>query len=64
VKLSRLLDMAAVDILDGALTEDPDIRSVHYRSQSVRPGGLFVAICGHAVDGHGFIPDAEVRGSG
>ncbi len=39
------------------------IGSVHYRSQEVRPGGLFVAIAGHTADGHDFIEDAIERGA-
>ncbi len=39
------------------------ITSVHYRSQEVQPGGLFVAIAGHSVDGHDFIVDAVNRGA-
>jgi UDP-N-acetylmuramyl-tripeptide synthetase len=42
---------------------DPQIASVHYRSQEVRPGGLFVAIAGHSADGHDFIEDAIERGA-
>ena len=42
---------------------DPQIASVHYRSQEVRPGGLFVAIAGHTADGHDFIEDAIERGA-
>jgi UDP-N-acetylmuramyl-tripeptide synthetase len=42
---------------------DPDIPSIHYRSQTVLPGGLFFAIRGYATDGHQFIPDAVQRGS-
>ena len=42
---------------------DLQITSVHYRSQEVQPGGLFVAIAGHSVDGHDFIEDAIERGA-
>jgi UDP-N-acetylmuramoyl-L-alanyl-D-glutamate--2,6-diaminopimelate ligase len=42
---------------------DPEIRSLHYRAQSVRPGGLFVAIAGKAADGHDFIEEALERGA-
>lgn len=45
------------------LARDPDIRSIHYRSDEVRPGGLFVAIPGLVADGHDFIPDAVRRGA-
>ena len=48
----------------GADTDvDPRIASVHYRSQDVKPGGLFVAIAGHTADGHDFIEDAIERGA-
>ena len=42
---------------------DPQIASVHYRSQEVEPGGVFVAIVGHTADGHDFIEDAIESGA-
>jgi UDP-N-acetylmuramyl-tripeptide synthetase len=42
---------------------DFDIHSVHYKSQEVRPGGLFVAIRGLQTDGHRYINDAIKRGA-
>jgi UDP-N-acetylmuramyl-tripeptide synthetase len=42
---------------------DPQIASIHYRSQEVTAGGLFVAIPGRAADGHDFIEDAIERGA-
>ncbi len=42
---------------------DPDICSIHYRSQTVQPGGLFVAVPGHRADGHDYIEDAMERGA-
>ena len=42
---------------------DPDITSIHYRAQEVRPGGLFVAIKGMKADGHDFIDQARERGA-
>jgi UDP-N-acetylmuramoyl-tripeptide--D-alanyl-D-alanine ligase len=33
-------------------------------SRAVRPGEVFVAICGDTHDGHGFVPDAVSRGAG
>lgn len=42
---------------------DPEIASIHYRSDEVRPGGLFVAIRGSARDGHDFIGQALARGA-
>ncbi|MFZ7125963.1 MAG: UDP-N-acetylmuramoyl-L-alanyl-D-glutamate--2,6-diaminopimelate ligase [Desulfobacterales bacterium] len=42
---------------------DPEIRSIHYRSQDVVPGGLFVAIPGFKVDGHVYVEDAVAGGA-
>lgn len=42
---------------------DPDIGSIHYRSQEVNPGGLFVAVKGFSADGHDYIDDATARGA-
>ncbi|MBW2366939.1 MAG: UDP-N-acetylmuramoyl-L-alanyl-D-glutamate--2,6-diaminopimelate ligase [Deltaproteobacteria bacterium] len=42
---------------------DPIIGAIHYRSQDVVPGGLFVAISGHRADGHDYIDDAISRGA-
>jgi UDP-N-acetylmuramyl-tripeptide synthetase len=65
VKLSGLIK--AVEPLSikhkGFGKNDPDIRSIHYRSQDVKPGGLFVAIAGHAADGHDYIEDAIAKGA-
>jgi len=47
----------------GNFQPDPDIRSIHYRSQDVRPGGLFIAVAGFKADGHDFIDDALKRGA-
>jgi UDP-N-acetylmuramoyl-L-alanyl-D-glutamate--2,6-diaminopimelate ligase len=51
-----------LDIHGNPLT-DPEIRSIHYRSQDVRPGGLFIAVAGFKADGHDFIDDALARGA-
>jgi UDP-N-acetylmuramyl-tripeptide synthetase len=66
VKLSELIEAAKLlSIDDGADKNgtDPEIKSVHYRAQDVRPGGLFVAIAGHAADGHDFIDTAIKKGA-
>jgi UDP-N-acetylmuramyl-tripeptide synthetase len=66
VKLSELIEAAKpLSIDDGAFknTTDLEITSVHYRAQDVRPGGLFVAIAGHAADGHDFIDVAVKKGA-
>jgi murE/murF fusion protein len=46
-----------------ALSPDPEIDSIHYRAQDVKPGGLFVAIKGFSADGHDFIDEALKRGA-
>ncbi len=65
MKLSRLLK--AVDVVrlsaPGFPVPDPEIRSLHYRSQTVQPGGLFIAVPGFRADGHAFIDDAIRRGA-
>ncbi len=43
--------------------ENPEIKSVHYRSQEVKTGGLFVAISGRKFDGHDFIDEAIQKGA-
>jgi UDP-N-acetylmuramyl-tripeptide synthetase len=66
VKFSELIEAAKpLSIDDGADKNgtDPEIKSVHYRAQDVRPGGLFVAIAGHAADGHDFIDTAIKKGA-
>jgi UDP-N-acetylmuramyl-tripeptide synthetase len=66
VKLSNLVKAVkplSVEHTGAEKGLDPQITSVHYRSQEVRPGGLFVAIAGHTADGHDFIEDAIERGA-
>jgi UDP-N-acetylmuramoyl-L-alanyl-D-glutamate--2,6-diaminopimelate ligase len=41
----------------------PEVTALHYRSQDVQPGGVFVAMRGQAADGHDFIADARKRGA-
>jgi UDP-N-acetylmuramyl tripeptide synthase len=43
--------------------EGPEVASLHYRSQEVTPGGVFVAMKGLSADGHDFIDDALRRGA-
>ena len=40
-----------------------EIGSIHYRSQEVKPDGMFVAIPGSTADGHDFIDEALKRGA-
>ncbi|RZB33740.1 MAG: murE/murF fusion protein [Desulfobacteraceae bacterium Eth-SRB2] len=71
MKLSSLLKTVAPVSFYGtgpdtgqfSLSPDPEIGSVHYRAQDVKPGGLFVAIKGLAADGHDFIDEALARGA-
>ena len=65
MKLSGLIKAVKPLSVDhkGSGKKDPEIRSIHYRSQDVQPGGLFVAIAGHAADGHDYIDDAIKRGA-
>lgn len=55
MKLSKLIS--------AVFSPDPDIGSIHYRAQDVKPGGLFVAIPGHTADGHDFVDEAIARGA-
>jgi UDP-N-acetylmuramyl tripeptide synthase len=65
VKLSDIIKAAEPLSIDqkGSGNKDPEILSIHYRSQDVKPGGLFVAIAGHTADGHDYIDDAIERGA-
>jgi UDP-N-acetylmuramoyl-L-alanyl-D-glutamate--2,6-diaminopimelate ligase len=66
VKLSRLIKAVkplAVDHKGIQKDMDPEIKSVHYRAQEVQSGGLFVAIAGHAADGHNYVDQALQRGA-
>jgi UDP-N-acetylmuramoyl-L-alanyl-D-glutamate--2,6-diaminopimelate ligase len=54
---------------DGILSDnrnnasDLNITSIHYRSNEVRPGGMFFAIKGQQTDGHQYIRDAVSNGA-
>lgn len=69
MKLSLLIE--AIDaVLDSAhgrptltTAADKEIASIHYRSDAVVPGGLFVAIKGQRTDGHQYVSDAISRGA-
>jgi UDP-N-acetylmuramyl-tripeptide synthetase len=71
VKLSSLLKTIEPFRKNGIKAEfpghndvsNPEISSIHYRAQSVKPGGLFVAIQGLAADGHDFIDEALQKGA-
>ena len=61
MKLKDLLSGAAVRQLcaDGEM----EISGVSYDSRLTRPGDLFVAITGYALDGHAYIPSAVEKGA-
>jgi UDP-N-acetylmuramyl-tripeptide synthetase len=42
---------------------DPDIESIYYRAQEVRPGGIFVAVIGRTADGHDYLHQALKNGA-
>ncbi|MFH1156984.1 MAG: UDP-N-acetylmuramoyl-L-alanyl-D-glutamate--2,6-diaminopimelate ligase [Pseudomonadota bacterium] len=68
MKFSTLIDACACLWESGQVPHwnrgvDPEITSVHSRSQNVGPGGLFIAVKGFKSDGHDFIPDALQRGA-
>ncbi len=63
MKLSDLIKGLALGDGNRQLELDPDISSLHYRSQTVLPGGLFVAVAGQSADGHDFLQDALDRGA-
>jgi len=63
MKLSELIKTVPIRRISGADGRYPEIGSIHYRAQDVRPGGLFVAIPGHSADGHDFIDLALSRGA-
>ena len=61
MRLSELLRLSQLPL--PAPGTDPEIRSLHYRSREVVPGGLFVAVQGETADGHDYIQDAFARGA-
>jgi UDP-N-acetylmuramoyl-L-alanyl-D-glutamate--2,6-diaminopimelate ligase len=66
VKFSDLIKAVkplSADYKGAQKSTDPEIKSVHYRAQDVEPNGLFVAIAGHAADGHDYIDDAIKKGA-
>ena len=60
MKLSQLLK--GIDVLEVNAPADLEITGVSYDSRTAGPGQLYVAVCGYAVDGHTYIPDAVQKG--
>lgn len=61
MKLRDLLQ--GLTILSATADPDMEIPAVSYDSRQTRPGDLFVAMTGFAVDGHTFIPRAAELGA-
>ena len=62
-RLATLLSATGTTAVSGVDGDGPEVRSLHYRSQEVRPGGVFVAMRGASADGHDFVDDAVDRGA-
>ena len=63
MRLARLIAGLQPIAVTGLEGHGPEVASLHYRSQEVTPGGVFVAMKGLSVDGHDFIDDALRRGA-
>jgi UDP-N-acetylmuramyl-tripeptide synthetase len=63
MRLARLIANLKTAVVTGLAGDGPEVSSLHYRSQEVRPGGVFVAMEGLTADGHDFIDDALDRGA-
>ena len=63
MRLSKLLKALKIKQVYPAVGPDPEINSIHYRAQEVKPGGLFIAVCGLKTDGHAFIGTAVKNGA-
>lgn len=61
MKLRELLQ--GTPVTQTAVSLDTDIAEVRYDSRAVRPGDLFVAVRGFAVDGHSYIGKALEQGA-
>ncbi|MEE9367862.1 MAG: UDP-N-acetylmuramoyl-L-alanyl-D-glutamate--2,6-diaminopimelate ligase [Pontiella sp.] len=61
MRLNQLLN--SIESLGITGTLDPEITGMAYNSGRVNPGGLFVAVPGHKVDGSEFITEALSKGA-
>ncbi len=67
MKLSNLLKKVTPIRLQGVEAENlnsvPEISTIEYRADKVRPGSMFVAVPGQVTDGHHYIDEALSRGA-
>lgn len=61
MRLRQLID--GMEIVDFQGNPDLEIVNISYDSRAIGPGSLFVALKGHAQDGHHFIEDAILNGA-
>jgi len=61
MRLKQLID--GMKIVDFQGDPDLEITNIAYDSRAIGPGALFVALKGHAQDGHHFIGDAISKGA-
>ncbi len=63
ISLRDLLRRARVPGMLHAPAADPDVRAITVDSRNVRPGSLFVAMRGHAENGHAYLRAARDAGA-
>jgi UDP-N-acetylmuramoyl-L-alanyl-D-glutamate--2,6-diaminopimelate ligase/murE/murF fusion protein len=63
MRLAHLMAALAPAAVTGFREPGPEVTALHYRSQDVQPGGVFVAMRGQTADGHDFVDDARQRGA-
>ena len=64
MKLSVLTQKLDIEAVAGTRpAADPEVTGVCYDSRKVKPGSLFVAIEGHAADGHRYVQEAVKQGA-
>ena len=61
MKLEKLIEDLPVSHFSG--DKGLNIEGIHYDSRMIKPGHLFVAVKGHDLDGHTYIPDAINNGA-
>ena len=61
MRLSKLFE--GIEALNTAGSGDPEIRGLSTDSRNVREGDLFIALRGHAADGHDYIENAVNAGA-